>query len=209
MFENLQEFVESTIGIIITIILIIVILFFILRSGKNDDKRNNTKVLTISALLIALAMVLGEIKLFQMPQGGSITLLSMLPVVFCGYLFGVKKGVMAGICVGLLNLVFGAIIIHPIQLLLDYPIAFGAMGLAGLSKNSLNKSYLIGITGRFICAVVSGTVFFGDYAPEGFNALTWSVWYNITYISVEAIITLIVINIKPVKSALERLKISI
>lgn len=208
MFENLQGFVESTVGITITVILIIVILFFILRGGKNDDKRNNTKVLTISALLIALAMVLGEIKLFQMPQGGSITLLSMLPIVFCGYLFGVKKGVMAGICVGLLSLVFGTVIIHPLQLLLDYPIAFGAMGLAGLSKKSLAKGYLIGITGRFICAVVSGIVFFGDYAPEGFNAVTWSIWYNITYISVEAIITLIVINIKPVKTTLDRLKIS-
>ncbi|MBK5253080.1 MAG: energy-coupled thiamine transporter ThiT [Peptostreptococcaceae bacterium] len=209
MFGNLQDFFTSTTGITITVLLIITILFFILRGGKNDDKRNNTKVLTISALLIALAMVLGEIKIFQMPQGGSITLLSMLPIVFCGYLFGVRRGVMAGICVGLLNLIFGPYIIHPLQMLLDYPIAFGAMGLAGLSKKSLTKGYLIGISGRFVCAVISGIVFFGEYAPEGFNAVSWSIWYNLTYISIEAVITIIIINIKPVKNALERLKNSI
>jgi thiamine transporter len=206
MFESLQGFFDSATGITITVILIITILFLILRGGKDDDKRNNTKVLTISALLIALAMVLGEIKLFQMPQGGSITLLSMLPIVFCGYLFGVRRGVMAGICVGLLNLMFNGYIVHPLQMLLDYPIAFGAMGLAGLAKKSLTKGYLIGISGRFVCAVISGIIFFGAYAPEGFNTILYSLWYNISYISIEAVITIIIINIKPVKNALERLK---
>lgn len=205
MFENLQGFFESTIGVAVTIAVILVILFLILRGGK-DDKRNDTKALTVTALLIALAVVLGEIKIFQMPQGGSITLLSLLPIVFCGYLFGVRRGVMAGICVGLLNLVFGPYIIHPIQLLLDYPIAFGAMGLSGLFKNSLTKGYILGVFARYICAVLSGVIFFGAYAPEGFNALQWSLWYNITYLGVEAAITIVIINIKPVKSALERLK---
>ncbi|HKK96387.1 MAG TPA: energy-coupled thiamine transporter ThiT [Anaerovoracaceae bacterium] len=208
MFENLSGFIQSPMGIGITIIIIVVILFLILRSGDENEKFD-TKALTISALLIALAMVLGQIKLFQMPQGGSITLISMLPIALLGYIYGVKKSVMAGVCVGLLNLIFNPYIIHPMQMLLDYPLAFGAMGLSGLSKKNLNIGYILGISGRYACAVLSGIIFFGSYAPEGWNTVKWSLWYNITYIAVEALITLVLINIPPVKNTLNRLKNSI
>ena len=208
MFEDLQGFIESQAGIGITIAIIVAILFLILRSG-NESEKFDTKALTISALLIALAMVLGQIKLFQMPQGGSVTLISMLPIVYLGYLYGVKKSVMAGICVGLLNLIFNPYVIHPMQMLLDYPLAFGAMGLSGIARKNLNLGYIIGISGRYLCAVLSGIIFFGAYAPEGWNAVKWSLWYNITYIAAEALITLIIINVKPVKNALDRLKNSV
>ena len=208
MFENLSGFIESPMGIGTTLIVIIFILFLILKSDDKNEKFN-TRALTLSALLIALSMVLGQIKLFPMPQGGSVTLLSMLPIAYLGYLYGVKKSVMAGMVVGLLNLIFNPYVIHPIQLLLDYPIAFGAMGLSGLSRKNLNLGYIMGISGRYICAVLSGIIFFGAYAPQGWNAVKWSLWYNITYIAAEALITLIVINLPPVKNALKRLKNSL
>lgn len=208
MFENLSGFIESPMGIGITLIVILFILFLILKSDDKNEKFN-TRALTLSALLIALSMVLGQIKLFPMPQGGSVTLLSMLPIAYLGYLYGVKKSVMAGMVVGLLNLIFNPYVIHPIQLLLDYPIAFGAMGLSGLSRKNLNLGYIMGISGRYICAVLSGIIFFGAYAPQGWNAVKWSLWYNITYIAAEAVITLIVINLPPVKNALKRLKNSL
>jgi thiamine transporter len=208
MFENLSGFVESPMGIGITLIVILFILFLILKSDDKNEKFD-TKALTLSALLIALSMVLGQIKLFPMPQGGSVTLLSMLPITYLGYLCGVKKSVMAGMVVGLLNLIFNPYVIHPVQLLLDYPIAFGAMGLSGLSRKNINIGYITGVSGRYICAVLSGIIFFGAYAPEGWNAVKWSLWYNITYIAAEALITLIVINLPPVKNALKRLKNSL
>jgi len=208
MFENLSGFVESPMGIGITLIVILFILFLILKSDDKNEKFD-TKALTLSALLIALSMVLGQIKLFPMPQGGSVTLLSMLPITYLGYLYGVKKSVMAGMVVGLLNLIFNPYVIHPVQLLLDYPIAFGAMGLSGLSRKNINIGYITGVSGRYICAVLSGIIFFGAYAPEGWNAVKWSLWYNITYIAAEALITLIVINLPPVKNALKRLKNSL
>ena len=167
------------------------------------EKKTDVRALTISALMIALATVLGQIKIFSMPQGGSVTLFSILPIVVCGYLLGTRRGVMAGFCVGLINLIFGPYVIHPVQLLLDYPVAFGALGLSGLTanmKNGLTKGYIVGIIGRYICAVLSGVIFFGEYAPEGFNAWTWSLWYNLTYLAAEGVITLIVINIPAVKN---------
>lgn len=197
----MQAFFESTTGKIAVIVVIAILLLFIAMGGR--EKKTDVRALTISALMIALATVLGQIKIFSMPQGGSVTLFSILPIVVCGYLLGTRRGVMAGFCVGLINLIFGPYVIHPVQLLLDYPVAFGALGLSGLTanmKNGLTKGYIVGIIGRYICAVLSGVIFFGEYAPEGFNAWTWSLWYNLTYLAAEGVITLIVINIPAVKN---------
>ena len=203
----MQEFFESTNGKAAVIAVIVILLFLIMRGGK--DKKTDITALTISALMIALATVLGQIKVFEMPQGGAVTLFSILPIAVCGYLLGTRRGVMAGFCVGLLNLIFGPYVIHPVQLLMDYPVAFGAVGLAGLtrkSKNGLTYGYIIGLIGRYVCAVLSGVIFFGAYAPEGFNAWTWSLWYNLTYLAAEGIMTLIVINIPPVKHMFQRFR---
>lgn len=210
MFENLQGFFESTAGQLVTVGVIIIFFLVILLPGKNEKgKKVDVKALTISALLIALALGLGQIKLFEMPQGGGVTAFSMLPIVLCAYLLGTRRGVMAGMAVGLLNLLFSPYVIHPLQLLVDYPFAFGALGLAGVMRNKKNgmvKGYLLGVLGRYIMAVFSGVVFFGAYAPEGFNALTWSLWYNLTYLAVEAAATVIIMAIPAVKKMFEGLK---
>lgn len=212
MGEQLQTFFSQAAGKVLVIAIIIIVLALILKGNKKEEKPVDVKALTISSLLIALSVILGNIKIFEMPQGGSITLMSILPIVLCGYLLGTKRGVLAGICVGLLNLIFGPYIIHPVQLFLDYPIAYGALGLSGLvsnSKNGLTKGYLIGLAGRYICAFLSGWIFFGAYAPESFNAVTWSLWYNFTYLAAEGILTIIIINIPSVKKAFQSLKTQI
>jgi thiamine transporter len=162
-----------------------------------------------SAVLVALSIALNHIILFRMPQGGSITAFSMLPIVVCAYFFGVRRGVMAGMCVGLIDLIFNPFVVHPIQMLLDYPLAFGALGFAGLlagRKVGLIYGYLVGLFSRYLCAVLSGIIFFGQYAPEGFNAVTWSVYYNITYLGVEGALTVAVLCIPAVKKAIDQLR---
>ncbi|MGF6375601.1 thiamine transporter [Clostridiales Family XIII bacterium PM5-7] len=210
MFKNLQGFLESTMGQIMVIVVIALFFIIILIPGKESKtKKADVKALTISALMIALSLGLNQIILFRMPQGGSITLLSMLPIALCSYLLGTRRGVIAGMCLGLLDLIFNPYVIHPIQLLVDYPFAFGALGIGGAlrnQKNGLSKVYLFGLLGRYTCAVISGIVFFGAYAPEGFNAVTWSLWYNLTYLAVEGTITIIIISLPPVKNMLEGLK---
>ena len=199
----MQAFFESTAGKVAVMAVIVVLLILIMMGGKNSEKKTDIKALTVSALLIALATVLGQIKVFEMPQGGAVTLFSILPIAVCAYLLGTRRGVMAGFCVGLINLIFGPYVIHPVQLLMDYPIAFGAVGLAGITRNyrnGLTTGYIIGLIGRYICAVLSGVIFFGAYAPEGFNAWTWSLWYNLTYLAAEGLLTVLIINIPPVKN---------
>jgi thiamine transporter len=205
--EQLQGFFESTAGQISTVAVILLLFLGILLTGRG--KKADTKAMVISAVLVALAIALNQIILFRMPQGGSITAFSMLPVVVCAYFFGVRRGLMAGMCVGLIDLIFNPYVIHPIQMLLDYPLAFGALAFAGIMRTrkfGLMSGYLVGLFGRYLCAVLSGIVFFGQYAPEGFNAVTWSVYYNITYLGVEGVLTLVVLSIPAVRKAIDQMK---
>jgi len=144
-----------------------------------------------------------------MPQGGSITPLSMLVVVLVGYFFGPRQGIMAGMAFGLLDLLIAPYAMTPIQILLDYPFAFGALGLAGLFRNrkkGLTIGYIVGVFGRFLCVFISGVVFWGIYAPEGSNVFVYSAVYNGTYLLVEGIITIVVLQIPAVKNMFDRLR---
>ena len=102
---------------------------------KNNSRRNYTSKLTTTALLVALAIILDQIKLFEMPQGGAVTLFGTLPIIALGYLLGTRWGLLGGAVTGLLNLIFGGYVIHPVQMILDYVIAFAVMGLSGLVRN--------------------------------------------------------------------------
>lgn len=208
----MQTFFESTTGKAVVVAVVAVLLLIIMLSSKEKEKKTDVRALTVSALMIALAMVLSAIKIFTMPQGGTVTLFGLLPIVICAYLLGTRSGVMAGVCVGLITLIFDPYVIHPIQLIVDYPLAFGSMGLAGLlrnKKNGLVTGYILGIFCRYLCAVISGVVFFGEYAPEGFSALTWSLWYNLTYIAAEGILTVIILSIPAVRKMFERFRMQL
>lgn len=213
---SLQSFFESRTGQVVVVAIIVVFFLLALIPSKEQKKAHprgaDVKALTISALMVGAAIVLGQFKLFEMPQGGAVTPLSNLPIVLCAYYLGTRRGVTAGMCVGLLNLIFGPYVIHPLQMLLDYPLAFGALGLGGVMRNKKNgivKGYILGLAGRYAVAVVSGIVFFGAYAPAGFNAFTWSVWYNFTYLAAEGVITVIIISIPTVKKTMEKLRFQI
>ena len=205
--EQLQGFFESTLGQGATLAAILLLFLGILISDRK--KKADTKAMVTSAVLVALSIALNQIILFRMPQGGSITAFSMLPIVVCAYFYGVRRGMMAGMCVGLIDLIFNPYVIHPIQMLLDYPLAFGALAFAGLvrtGKFSLIFGYLAGLFSRYFCSVLSGIIFFGEYAPEGFNAFTWSIYYNITYLGVEGALTVAVLSIPVVRKSIDQLK---
>lgn len=207
-YDKLQGFFESPTGQIISVAVLVILFAGVLLSGKKQ--KTNTKTMVVSALLVGLSIVLTRITIWSLPQGGSVSLFGMLPIVICAYFFGTRRAVMCGMCVGMIDLIFKPYVIHPIQLLLDYPLAFGAIGFAGLifmaKKDGLIPAYLFGVLCRYICAVISGVVFFGAYAPEGFSALTWSLWYNVVYLAIEAAGTVILLLIPSVRHSLKRIK---
>ena len=100
--------------------------------SETKIKRNNLYCLVLCAVLIAMSMVLSNIKIIDMPYGGSITLFSMLFATLTGYFCGPRWGLLSGVVLGILNLVIDPYILFPVQVLLDYILAFGALGLSGL-----------------------------------------------------------------------------
>ncbi len=175
-----------------------------------SKKKFSAKQLSFSAMAIALAMVTSMLKLFGMPMGGSVTLFSMLFITLIGYWYGTGVGITTAVAYGILQLIIDPYIISLPQMVIDYVFAFGALGLSGVfskSKNGLLKGYLFGVFGRFVFAFLSGWIFFATYTPEFFNsAVIYSICYNGAYIGAEALLTVILISLPPVKKALNHVK---
>lgn len=139
--------------------------------------------------MIALAAALYLIRPFTLPQGGSVTAGSMVPVLLFALRRGVKPGVVAGVIFGLVVLYEEPFIFHPVQVLLDYPLAFGALGLAGLLRAHPIPGVALGIGGRYIGHFLSGVVFFASFAPEGTHPALYSAIYNGGYLGVEFVVS--------------------
>ena len=177
--------------------------------AQTNKGRLTAKQLAFCAMSIALGTVLSNIKLFHFPYGGSITLLSMLVICLPGYFFGLGAGLMTGVAHGILQLLIDPYVLYPMQFVVDYLLAFGALGLSGIfcnSKFGLIKGYIAGILGRYVFTVISGWIFFGAYAWEGWAPLPYSLAYNGSYIFSEAAITVIILAVPAVRNGIARIK---
>lgn len=206
--EVLQAFFTST-GGKISVIITACIILMVFTGGLYKNKKLSVKSLTYSAIAITLALILSQFKLLRMPQGGSITPFSMLFIVLIGYWFGPLSGILAGVTHGLLQLVIDPYVIHPLQLLMDYPFAFGALGLSGFFRkdpNNLVYGMFAGAFGRFLFSFLSGYIFFGMYTPEGFNPVAYSAAYNIAYIGGEMFLTMLILMVPAFRSAIQQVR---
>jgi thiamine transporter len=143
--------------------------------------------------MVALASVLYIIKIFTLPQGGSITLGSMVPIFVLSLRRGPRVGVLAGIVFSFFVLYYEPFVYNPVQYLLDYPLAFGSLGLAGLFRSRPLIGVGVGISSRFICHFLSGLVFFASFAPTGESPALYSAIYNGSYLIPEFAISAAVI----------------
>ncbi|MCL2717647.1 MAG: energy-coupled thiamine transporter ThiT [Lachnospiraceae bacterium] len=169
-----------------------------------------TKILAFSGMALALGYVASYIKIASLPMGGSTTLLSMLFICLIGYWYGLKVGLMAAVAYGILQFLQRPIAIHPMQPIIDYILAFGALGLSGIFKdrrNGLIIGYLVAVFCRFFFHFLSGLIFFTDYTGINFaGACISSFTYNMTYILPEVIITVVILILPPVKAAMNKVK---
>lgn len=199
----------------VLLVIIILALLIVGAAVSGRGKRFTAKQIAFSGVAIALGTVTSMIKLFQFPMGGAMTLFSMLFVALVGYWYGTRMGITAAVAYGLLQLILEPYIINPVQPIVDYILAFGALGLSGVfskSKNGLVKGYILGVIGRYFFAFLSGVIFFSSSAAEygftGFFGPTlYSLAYNGIYIGAEAAITLILLAIKPVRNAMASVKV--
>ena len=198
-------------------VLLVAVLLAILIIGAaltGRGRKASAKQIAFSSVAIALGTVTSMIKIFEFPMGGSLTLFSMLFVTLVGYLYGTRAGITASVAYGILQLVLWPYIINPVQPIVDYVLAFGALGLSGVfhnSKNGLVKGYILAVIGRYFFAFLSGLIFFGSYASDyGFTGFVgpvlYSLVYNGIYLGAEAGITLVLLAIKPVRDAMTSVK---
>lgn len=192
--ESLKEvFSNPMIYLTLLVVLAIAIVFVYISKVKLT-----TRTIIHIGIAIALAIVLKMFRIMQMPMGGSVTLGSMIPIIFIAYVYGPRVGYLTGMLFGVMDLLLGAYVVHPMQLLLDYVLAFGVLGVAGYFRNNISIGALAAIALRFLCHIASGVIFFSSYAGEQ-NALVYSILYNGTYLLPEAIIAMIILAILPTK----------
>ena len=188
-------------------------LLIISKKDKHASSTITTKTIVYGGMCVALSFILSYIRLYKMPQGGSITLASIFPIILYSLVFGPVPGIIAGVAYGFMQFIQDPSMVHWAQLFLDYPLAFACLGLAGfapkLSKNiqvGTTIGIIISVLSRAIMHIISGVVFFAEYAGEQ-SPLIYSIIYNASYLVPELIITLVlalIIVSTPVYSQLKR-----
>ena len=175
----------------------------ILLAVSRKHQKWTAKMIANGALAIALSFVLSCIRLYRMPTGGSVTLASMLPLMLFSVSYGVGPGLLAGLAYGLLQYLQGGWWLNVWQFILDYLLAFAALGLAGIAHNKSDKWMYIGIPvaalGRAVSAILAGLMWVAGSAPEDLvigstqfsSPLLYSIVYNGTYLVPDTLICLV------------------
>ncbi|HEU5138494.1 MAG TPA: energy-coupled thiamine transporter ThiT, partial [Bacillales bacterium] len=159
---------------------------------ESETMSNRVNLITEIAIMVAAAFVLSFVG-FDAPwaYGGSISL-EMLPIILMAYRRGVKAGIVTGMIFGIVDFLTDPSFVHPISILVDYPIAFLLVGFAGILKPNPDKSHfsqgmvitigtLFGTALRFVAHFISGLVWWRAFAPEGTPVWIYSLVYNAGY----------------------------
>ncbi len=188
----------SLVGMIVSAVvfmLLMVVMWFV----GDKRKMSDTRSIVYGAISIALSFALSYARLFRLPQGGSVTFASLLPLMVYCCMFGTRRGLIVCTIYGVMQALQDPYIIHPMQFLLDYPLAFGLIGISGIFmekgvfKGKKIVAFLLGgivaVVLRYLCHVCSGAFAFAAYTD--FSAcLVYSLGYN-SFAFVDMLIALI------------------
>lgn len=179
----------NLVGMIVSAVVFMVIMVVMWFVG-DKRKMSDTRSIVYGAISIALSFALSYAKLFKLPQGGSVTFASLLPLIVYCCMFGTRRGLVVCTIYGVLQALQDPFIIHPMQFLLDYPLAFGLIGVSGIFmekgvfKEKKIVAFLLGgiiaVVLRYACHVCSGVFAFADYADldKYGSAIVYSMAYN-------------------------------
>lgn len=182
-------------------------LFFLLVALlKIKQVRLSVSMAASSGLMLAMAVILTAFPFYRMPNGGSVTLGGMLPLFFISFAYGPEVGMLAGFAYSLMNLVMAPYILHPVQVLFDYPLPFMALGLAGCFPRHHMAGITAAVAVRLFSHFLSGVVFFGSYAPAGTSIYLYSFLTNLTYLLPNLVICLVFYRLLPVERFLSLMK---
>jgi len=176
------------------------------------NNTSKTRALAECAVLIALGTILAQIKLYELPNGGSVTAASMVPFILISFRLGPRWGLLSGFANSLLQMLLGGLWPTPagtagamvLEVILDYLMPFTVLGMAWFFAKPFgeNKKQQGIITGticvcvlRFLAHFLSGIIVWGSIVEDGVGAITYSLTYNGSYMLLETIITVIVITL--------------
>jgi len=200
-----------------TVSLVVLLVALIIIAAMIFDRKSvkySVKQIAFSGVCLALAFALSNVKIVEMPWGGSITAFSMLFVCLIGYLYGPKMGLVAAFSYGILQLIQsgGEYMLSPLQVACDYLLAFMGLGVSGFffkAKNGLMKGYIAGVIVRGIFASIAGYLYWMDYMPESFPSSLKAIYpiaYNYAYLLAEGVVTVVILCIPAVKNAFSKIK---
>lgn len=205
----------GTTGYYILVALMLLVLLFaaIITDHKQKNTRLSAKRLAVCGVCLALGFILSYIK-FEMPYGGSVTAFSMFCICIIGYFYGIKAGLLSATAYSILQFFQsgGSYMLSPFQVCCDYFFAFTALGISGFFYKKPNKfvwGYLLSILIRGLFHTLGGYMYWMDYMPENFPqsiAILYPIVYNYSYILLEGIITIALLQIPAVKKMLSRLQ---
>lgn len=191
----------NLVGMIVSAVVFMVLMVVMWFVG-DKRKMSDTRSIVYGAISIALSFALSYAKLFKLPQGGSVTFASLLPLMIYCCMFGTRRGLIVCTIYGVLQALQDPFIIHPMQFLLDYPLAFGLIGVSGIFmekgvfKDKKVVAFLLGgvlaVVLRYACHVCSGVFAFADYADldKYDTAIAYSMAYN-SFAFVDMLIALV------------------
>jgi thiamine transporter len=192
--KNIQDIIASPMSII-TLIGCVLLLIVLIKVKKISF---TPQLIARIGIALALATILKMLRLYHFPQGGSITLGSMIPILLIAFMYGPQVGYLTGFLYGIITLIMDPYILHPVQVLFDYPLPFMALGLAGIFKDKRLLGTAIAVFVRFLCHFISGVAFFGSYAPDGMSPVLYSLIVNGPMVGIEGIICLVILAALPV-----------
>ncbi|MBU3109275.1 energy-coupled thiamine transporter ThiT [Clostridium gasigenes] len=197
--STLKESYTTLLGNPLSILTVVGGILLLLAIIKFKKIKLDAKLMARIGIALALATILNMIKIYSLPNGGgSISLGSMIPLLLIAFMYGPEIGLLTGFLFGIISLIINPYIIHPIQVLFDYPLPFMAIGFAGYFKNNMPLGTTIGMILRFVCHFISGYAFFGEFAPEGWSPAVYSLAVNGVAVGGELIICLIIMSLLPI-----------
>lgn len=216
IWDTLKEnWIMITIGII-ALALIITLSILLYKKNRNSSAGEKTTKkplfdihsLTFAAMCLALAFVLSYIKIINLPQGGGVTPVSMLPIILFAYIYGPKRGFIVSFVYFILQLLQGIYFLNVVQFFFDYVLAFTIIGIAGFFKKNLLMGVISAHLLRYMSHVIAAYAFFREYNATGINDTAYCLIYN-SFVLIEMVACIIIVVIPPVKKNFENMKMKL
>lgn len=173
-----------------------------------SEKKSHLSAQIISrmALVIAMTIVLNQIRFFKMPQGGDVGFGTMIPLILLACCYGGHITLLAGFICGIIGLMMDPYFYHPVQVLFDYPFPYMAMAVVSIFKKRIILGTIVAFFVKFLFHFISGVVFFGSYTPEGTSTVMYSAIYNGCTVVPEMIICCLILYFLPIERIIKAMQ---